>query len=635
MKLSLLDHEFLVKYYLLAPAIFVLPVVYYGSSTFRKSKIREDWEKYYEDVKVLAPYLKPKDKADTRTLVGLLVAVFLCVGIGRGINVVSPLMLRNILDQLSTTTGREGPFPWKQIAGYVLFRYSFRDTIGFVEWAVTRRLENQVLDRITIAVYDKMMSLSADYHDNKNSGTVWLTVHNSGKTVSRIASMICFDIVPTILDLAFAVVAFGSVCGAHLAWIFIVVMGVYLVVSAKSSEMESGNAEEWTAAMDKRDSLASDTIPNWWTVDLFGRLDYEKERHAQAVHHMRTVDTKWCDGQWLSYNAKHLVMSTGLLILTLLVSKDIWYDSERSAGDLVMFLHLWAGITRPIQSVLDWGDRVKECSTDAKRLLEILRQEATIKDVEDAPDFKFKTGTIFIKDVSFSYPENHEPVIDNISLEIPEGKIVAIVGASGGGKSTLLKLLMRSYDIASGTITIDGQDIRSVRKASLLQHMSIVPQSVGVFNTSILSNLRYANPTATLAQCEEACQAVGLHAKITTAFPSGYDEIIGEKGGKLSGGELQRLAIARVLLRADAGILLLDEAMSSLDSETEGRILEYLKKWWRGKTVIIVAHRLASVVGADEVVAVKEGRIVERGEREELLERKGYFWSLWKGQRLE
>ncbi|MCJ1398993.1 hypothetical protein MMC11_002195 [Xylographa trunciseda] len=616
-----------------APLLLVLPVFYYGASAFRKSKVLESWEKYSEDVKVLMPYLRPRDKTEVKNILGLVVAVFLCVGFGRVVNVVSPLMLRSIVDQLSASDGRQGPFPWKPITGYVLLRYPLREIMDFVQWAVTRRLENQVMDRITIAVYNKMMSLSADYHDSKNSGTVWLTVSNSGSIVSTFAGRVCFEMIPNILDLVLAAFAFGSVCGAHLAWFMILVLAVYVFFQAKTTEMDAQNEEEWRDAMDKKDNIASDTIPNWWTVCFFNRLDYEMNRHEKTVHHMRAVDSKWCESLWLSHNGKHLVSSAGLLILCLLVSHDIWYTEGRSGGDLVMFLHLWGGVIGPIQNVLDWDDRIKTFSLSSKRLLDILRQETTVTDCEGAKDFQFKNGSIEVHNVTFSYNEKRKAAVQDISFEVEGGKTVAIVGKSGGGKSTLLKLLMRSYDTISGSITIDGQNIKDVRKATLLQHISIVPQSIGVFNTSILENLRYAKFDATLEECEEVCRAVGLHEKITGSFDKGYDENIGERGGKLSGGELQRLAIARVLLR-DSKFVLFDEAMSSLDAETEFKIQEYLRKWCVGRTVIIVAHRLITISNADVILAVKDGRIVERGSQEELLAKKGYYYELWDKQRL-
>ena len=629
----MLENKSLVGISLYVPLFLIVPVSYYGSSTFRKSKLLEDWRKYYKEVKVLIPYLQPRDKAEMNSMLRFLTAIFLCVVVGRGINIASPLLLRSALDHLSTPAGREGSFPWKQIAGYILLRYSIRDTMSYIQWAVTRRLENQVEDRITIAVYNRMMSLSADYHDNKNSGTVWHTVHSSGENVSGFVSKVCFGIIPDFLDLIFAAIAFGSVCGAHLVWVVLLVLAAYVLVLIKTADKDSTERDEWIKAWEKKTNMSSDAIPNWWTVSLFGRLDYEKDRHAEAVNHFRALDTRWCEDIWLVHNLKHLILSSGLLALCLLVGHDIWHTAGRSGGDLVMFTQLWSAVTSPAEHILSWNKRIESFSMNVKKLLNILREDLTVTDREGAENFQLNNGSIEIKNVAFSYKEKRQVVIKDVSFNVEGGKITAIVGESGGGKSTLLKLLMRSYDPTSGTITIDKQDIKAVRKASLIQQMSIVPQTIGVFNNTILENLRYAKPDATLAECEEACKAVGLHEKITNHFDKRYDEIVGEKGVKLSGGELQRLAIARVLLR-DSKIVLFDEATSSLDSATESRIREYLRKWCVGRTVVIVAHRLASIVNADVILAFKDGGIVERGTHEELLAKKGYFWELWDRQRL-
>ena len=207
---------------------------------------------------------------------------------------------------------------------------------------------------------------------------------------------------------------------------------------------------------------------------------------------------------------------------------------------------------------------------------------------------------------------------------------MAIVGRSGGGKSTLLKLLTRSYEPQSGSISVDGQDIQDVRRASLVRHMSIASPNVGVLNKSVLENLRYAKPGASVQECEDVCKAACLHQKITKSFDKGYDEAIGRY--KFSNGEAQRLAIARVLLR-DSQIVLLDEATSNLDSETEYKIQKHLREWCAGRTVVVITHRLATIASADTILAVKDGRIVEQGPLAELLANKGYFYELWDRQR--
>ena len=296
-----------------------------------------------------------------------------------------------------------------------------------------------------------------------------------------------------------------------------------------------------------------------------------------------------------------------------------------------MFLHLWNGVTDPVKSVMEWNDKTKEFFTDAEQLLDLPRQEIKVTDREGAKDFQLKNASIKIQDVTFSYEGKRQAALQDISFSAEGGQTIALVGKTGGGKSTLLKLLMRSYDTTSGSVIIDGQDIKDVRKVTYLEHVSIVPQNVGVFNVSILENLRYAKFDVTLEGCKEVMRAVGLHEKITDSFEKGYAEVVGEKGVKLSGGELQRLAIARVLLR-ESKLVLFDEAMSSLDSETESKIQEYLRKWCVGRTVIIVAHRLATIAHADRILAFKDGHIVERGTYKELLAKKGYFYELWDKQ---
>ncbi|MCJ1474721.1 hypothetical protein MMC13_003381 [Lambiella insularis] len=360
----------------------------------------------------------------------------------------------------------------------------------------------------SIAGYNKLMSLSADYHDSKNSGTVWMTVRNSGYTVSTFVSSICFEIVSNVLDLAFGAIAFGSFCGAPLVGLMVLVLIVYGLVLAKASQKNSRSATEWSEARQKGDNITSDTLPNWWTAYFFGRLDYEKQRHAEA------------------------------------------YNTKRSGADLVIFTFLWVSITTPAQNVLGWDDKVKNFSIEVGKLVEILRQEPTFTDLDGAKD-------ITVEDVTFSYEEKRRPAVQNISFDAESGKTIAVVGQSGSGKSTLLKLLMRSYDTQSGSIRIDGQDIRVTRKATLLRQIGTVPQNIGVFDTSILENLRYAKSNATLAECEETCRAIGLHTKITTFFEHGYHETIGEKGGKLSGGELH-IFFAKDLMSIDIELLLIE-----------------------------------------------------------------------------
>lgn len=278
---------------------------------------------------------------------------------------------------------------------------------------------------------------------------------------------------------------------------------------------------------------------------------------------------------------------------------------------------------------MSWFD---EFFVESDKMIAILEAVPRVRDREGAAELELKRGEIEFEHVSFSY-DGQQPAVRDISFTVPGGSTVAIVGETGGGKSTLLRLLCRSYDVTEGCIRVDGQDVRDVRLASLMKHVSIVPQIISVFNGIIEANLRYGNFTATREECEVACKTAAFHTKITS-FPDAYQEKVGEKGRKLSGGALQRLAIARVLLR-DSKIVLFDEAMSSLDSETEGRIQEGLREFCVDKTVIIIACRLVTVAHADLILAVRDGVVVEAGRQQDLLEKKGYYYSVWDKQRLQ
>ena len=632
-----LEHEALVKGLASGALLFLLGLAFRHARSapvqLRKSKLFMALKDHWHDVKFLSPYVKSNDKAETQYLLALSLKGAACIAIGRLSHVLSPLMFRSILDQLNTPQGRQGQMPWLLIIGYVALKHEIDSLVSSIQWVIHMRVENLFTDRIMKGVYKKVMDLSGDYHDNKSSSGVWLTIMDSGKTVGSHASYVCFDLLPNILDLLSAFITIGKFCGPNLMVTMFLSIAVYITVVTWITDNDSANYKVWKQASIQRNETTNDAVSNWWTIYLFGRVADETTRHNEATGELRELHANWAESKVLRSMSKQTVTATAYLLLYLVLCHHIWHTPGRTGGDLTLIPNLWGQAANQLLGMLKVKERIEGFSIDAKQLLDILREEPSVKDRVDAQPFKLQNGSIKLRNISFSYPKKSQDSIRDISLDIEGGKTLAIVGESGGGKSTLLKLLMRGYELNCGTLSIDDQDLQDLQKASILSHMSIVPQTIGVFNTTVLNNLRYANPTATLTQCQEACRAVGLHDKITTTFDEGYDTIIGERGAKLSGGELQRLAIARVLLR-DTQIVLLDEATSNLDSETEFKIQEHLRRWCQGRTVVIVAHRLASIAHADRIVAVREGRIVELGTHAELLARKGYFSELWGRQKL-
>lgn len=386
----------------------------------------------------------------------------------------------------------------------------------------------------------------------------------------------------------------------------------------------------------KRDEIGSDVLRHWHTVAAFNNISHEQWRYREATRAVREYRGKmFLDDQLLGFQ-RNGIMTMGFMVLALLASADIKMadgtTTGRGVGDFVMLLQYWASLSYPIQNFVNWVTWFDEFFVESDKMIEILEAVPTVRDRQDAPDFELKQGDIEFDHVGFSYDGQRQAVRD-ISFKVSGGTTVAIVGETGGGKSTLLRLLCRSYDVTTGSIRVDSQDLRDVRLGSLMKHVSTVPQIISVFNGTMEENLLYGKFTATREECEAACEAAAFHKKISS-FAKGYQERVGEKGTKLSGGELQRLAIARTLLR-DTKIVLFDEAMSSLDSETEWKIQERLREFCADKTVVMVAHRLATIAHADLILAVKDGVIVEAGRQKDLLEKKGYYYSLWDKQRLQ
>ncbi|CAI4214346.1 unnamed protein product [Parascedosporium putredinis] len=582
------------------------------------------------DVKLLAEQLRPRDRQEARMVARLLVEIFFSIAAVQTVSIATPLLLRSFLAKIPDIrdgSRREGTFPLMEISAYVFLKHVASGYIRYYKWDRTYRLQTLFTDRITIGAYTKLLSLSADYHDAKNSGTVWMTVRGTGKGVARMLHSILFEFGPSLLDMAVGIAGFKTLGSTRAALATVVVVILYGVVILRSSSRKTAYESRAARMRGRRDHVGSDAILNWWTIFCFGRLNQEAERHATAVREMREIDAQYVADRSTGNHLKQLVSSGGLLLLCILVGYDIWNTPGRSGADLVVLMGFWQQVFSPVQEILNWKQTIDTFFIDTRKLIDIFEEEPSVKDVPEAADLRLTRGTIEFQNTSFAYGGKEKPALDDVSFTIEGGKTLALVGQTGGGKSTTLKLLMRAYDPSSGRILIDGQDISLVRKQSLMDHIGIVPQSIGVFNTTILENLRYGKPDATLEECQEACRAVCLHDKIAS-FELGYEEVVGERGSKLSGGELQRLATARLLLR-DPKIALFDEAMSSLDSGTEAKIQEYLQTWSAGRTVVMVAHRLVTIVHADLILAVKNGQIVERGTHEELLAKGGYYYELW------
>ncbi|KAJ4420255.1 hypothetical protein N0V82_004466 [Gnomoniopsis sp. IMI 355080] len=621
---------------LILPCFLSISVLYSLSylASIRKASTLARYRKNLANFRKLTPFILPKDdSARIRSYSIDLAIVCICNLLSRVTNVLTPLLLRRIVDRLASPTAA---LPVADIVVFVLLRQIVNDAIFSIFWVKLRRVEGDIANRIMCDLYDRVMALSADYHDAGQSAELYRTITEGGPRFARFAMNIAFDKTSAVVDVVVGLITFQRIFGSHLALGVIAIACVYIWAS---TSLIPASTLRYATAMDmrrRRDEVGSDVLRHWHTVAAFNNIKYEQSRYREVTYAAREFTGKMVLDDQVRGLQRDSVMTMGFLVLALLASADIKMaegtTTGHGVGDFVLLLQYWSSLSFPIRNFVTWVSWFDEFFVESDKMIEILEAVPTVRDPKDAAEFELKQGEVEFDRVGFSYDGQRQAVRD-ISFKVPGGTTVAIVGETGGGKSTLLRLLCRSYDVTTGSIRVDGQDLRHVRLCSLMKHVSIVPQIISVFNGTMEENLQYGKFTATRAECEAACEAAAFHKRITS-FAKGYQEKVGEKGTKLSGGELQRLAIARALLR-DSKIVLFDEAMSSLDSETEWKIQERLREFCADKTVIIIAHRLATIAHADLILAVKDGMIVEAGRQKDLLEKKGYYYNLWDKQRLQ
>ncbi|XP_071291216.1 ATP-binding cassette sub-family B member 6 isoform X2 [Agelaius tricolor] len=372
-------------------------------------------------------------------------------------------------------------------------------------------------------------------------------------------------------------------------------------------------------------SRAVDSLLNFETVKYYNAESYEVNRFNDAIVKYQVSEWKVSASLGLLNQTQNLVIGLGLLAGSLLCAYFVT-ENKLQVGDFVLFGTYIIQLYTPLNWFGTYYRMIQNSFVDMENMFELFHEEQEVKDVVNASDLRLEAGQIEFENVHFSYIDGKE-ILQDVSFSVMPGQTLALVGPSGSGKSTIIRLLFRFYDVQGGCIRIDGQDISQVKQASLRAHIGVVPQDTVLFNDTIANNIRYGRILATDQEVQEAARAADIHDRILS-FPDGYNTQVGERGLKLSGGEKQRVAIARTILKGPH-IILLDEATSALDTETERNIQASLAKVCAHRTTIVVAHRLSTVVGADQILVLKDGHIVERGRHEELLQKGGVYASMW------
>jgi len=481
---------------------------------------------------------------------------------------------------------------------------------------------------IAVEAFAHAQSQSLQFHLTRRAGAVNRIIERGAGAFEFMLRFMAFNIGPTIIELILAAIVMAALYSWSLAFSAIATVAAYAFLTVIITEWRNNLRRSMNEADTELRAISMDTLTNFETVKAFGAEEREAGRYNLAMRNYNEKYVRSMQSLNLLNAAQEFVMTGGLLAIALVAAFSV-RDGSMQAGDITAVILMLTNIYRPL-NILGFAWReIKQGSVDIEKLFDLYDLEPEIRDSSNANALDVKGGAISFDDVSFTH-EGRDTGLDGVSFDIPAGSFVGLAGPSGAGKSTILKLLFRFYDPKSGTVKIDGQNLRDVTQASLRSALGLVPQEVVLFNDTIRFNLAYAHPGASDDEIWNAAERAQL-TDFIKSLPEGLDTKVGERGLKLSGGEKQRVGVARAIL-LDPCILVLDEATSSLDSETEKDVQLALSEAAKGRTTIAVAHRLSTIASADVILVLDQGGIAEHGSHENLLARGGLYASLWHRQ---
>ncbi|KGQ04240.1 Heavy metal tolerance protein [Beauveria bassiana D1-5] len=589
-----------------------------AASRLRKSG---SWIEYLGNFKVFLPSLIPRNDVKVQAC---LVICILAVLTGRALTIIVPQQLGRVADELVS-----GTLPIKALLVYYLLTLLDGDCgIGFVEKLTKIPVQQFSFKKLSNLAFSHVMSLEMNFHDSQDSAEVMKAVEQ-GEALTNILDTAILEMMPTVLDTGTAFVVLYAKFNAAVAVTMVTAAVLFLTVEIVTSSWNIDNRRRVTKAERRQTRIMHQAVQGWRTVSAFNMFSHERRRYGDAVGANNRAKFNWGVRDAYIEAILGVIMPTTFFCLALILAREI-YAGRASPGDFVFLVQYWEMLLWPLKYLSQDYRYLMKDLIDAERLLALLKTEPKITDDPDAVPLGPVKGEVRFEHVDFAY-DARKGALHDVNISAAPGETIALVGATGAGKSTITKLLMRYYDITGGRITIDGTDIRSVTQGSLRDVIGLVPQDPLLFNATIMENLRYARLSATDEQIHDACRAAAIHEHILS-FPDGYATKVGESGTRLSGGELQRIAIARVFLK-DPPILILDEATSAVDTNTEVSIQLGLGRVSEKRTTFVVAHRLSTVVRADQILVLDAGQIVESGTHQELLRRRGKYYSLWENQR--
>ncbi len=539
-----------------------------------------------------------------------------------------PIVLKRIVDSLDASQQEVIVLPLAMLVVYGVLRLS-TVLLGELRDLVFGRVTERAMRRLALRAFEHLHGLNLDFHLARRTGGLSRDIERGTAGISFLLRFMLFNILPTLLEIGLVV----GILLFYYDWFFaaIVLLSVvlYIVSSAVLTEWRTRHVRESNRLDSEANTRAMDSLLNYETVKYFGNEGFEAGQYDRFLVSWEQALRRSRLSLGLLNVVQALIIGAAITAMMILAARQV-VDGAMTVGDLVMINAYMLQLFLPLNFLGFVYREIKRALADISRMFQLLDVEPGIADSPHATPLAVAQPAVRFDNVSFGY-RSDRPILRDVSLEIPAGHKIAVVGASGAGKSTLARLLFRFYDVDAGAITVDGTDIREVTQDSLRAAIGVVPQDTVLFNETIEYNIRYGRPDADRDAVERVARLAHLDAFIA-ALPEGYDTMVGERGLKLSGGEKQRIAIARTMLK-DPAILIFDEATSSLDSHAERAILDAMRDVAADRTTLVIAHRLSTVVDADEIVVLDHGRVVERGRHAALLAVDGRYASMWQLQR--
>jgi len=535
-----------------------------------------------------------------------------------------PWALKHVIDSVDPSVRPEVYLPVAFLIFYGLLRFG-SVFLGEIRDALFGRVTERAMRNIGLRVFKHLHSLDLAFHLDRATGGISRDIERGTNGISFLMRFLMFNIVPTLVEILSVAIIFAVAFSYWYAVITLAAVAIYIAFTIITTEWRNRFVREANQADSSTNTRAIDSLLNYETVKYFNNEQYEADTYDKFLANWETAKLKNRMTLLTLNSGQAFIIAAAMTVMMIMAANSV-LAKEMTIGDLAMINTYMIQLFIPLNFLGFVYREIRRSLTDIENMLALLKRPAKILDAPVAKDLKVTSGNIVWRDVDFAYNPERK-ILHKLNLTIDAGTRVAVVGSSGAGKSTLARLLYRFYDINSGSIDIDGQNIQQVTQDSLRRAIAIVPQDTVLFNSSIRDNIAYGNPLANDAEIDRAIKMAHLEAFIAS-LPQGDKTLVGERGLKVSGGEKQRIAIARVLLK-NSPILIFDEATSALDSHSEAAIVEAMREVAAGRTTLVIAHRLSTIVDADKIIVLDNGSVIEQGSHNQLLELQGRYAQMW------